>query len=130
MKALFSTLILSLTLVACATSYNPRYRIYEIVINNNTREPVRDVTIRANNRVFSCGNIAPLGICSNRFAGYAYQTSTVDIEWSLGNDAPRRETLQVAVPATFSLGAPLRGVVEIEPQGRIDAYFRQDSPIP
>ena len=130
MKNLVSAVILVLTLSACATSYNPRYRILEIVVNNNTRDAVRDVTIRADDRVFSCGNIAPLGICSNRFAGYVDQANTVDIEWTLGNDAPRRERLEVSVPATFSIGRPLIGILDIEPQGGIKASFREFAAFP
>jgi hypothetical protein len=126
MKTLTAVVLAALTLSACATSYNPRFRIYEVVVNNNTRETVRDVTIRTNNRVFSCGNIAPLGICSNRFAGYVFQTNLVDIEWSLGTAAPRRESVEVAVPATFSRGLSVRGVLEIESEGGIRAYFMQD----
>ena len=130
MKFLVSTLILALALSACATTHNPRYRINEIVINNNTRETVREVTIRADNRLFSCGNIAPHGICANRYAGYVNQTSLVDVEWTLGSDAPRSKHLEVTVPATFTIGRTLRGIIEIQPQGGIDVHFRQDSPIP
>lgn len=130
MKSLFTAVIVALAVAACATPYNPRYRVTQILVNNATREPVRDVSIRAGDRVFSCGNIAPLGICSNRFAGYAYDNTAVEIEWSLGNSAPRRERLEIPVPAVFSTGLPLRGVLEIQPQGGIEAHFEQDSPIP
>ena len=130
MKSLVSAVILLLALSACATGYNPRYRISEIVVNNNTRDAVRDVTIRAGDRVFSCGNIAPLGICSNRFAGYVNQVNVVDIEWTLGNDATRRESLEVSVPATISVGRPLKGILDIEPQGVIEASFREYAALP
>jgi len=130
MKSLVAAVLVALTLSACATSYNPRFRINEVVVNNNTRETVRDVTIRTNDRVFSCGNIAPLGICSNRFAGYVFQTNLVDIEWSLGNDVPRRQSLEVSVPASISVGRPLQGILDIEPQGTIEAYFREIAAFP
>ena len=130
MKTLVAVMLAALTLSACATSYNPRFRIHEVVVNNNTRDTVRDVTIRTNNRVFSCGNIAPLGICSNRFAGYVFQTNLVDIEWALGTGAPRRESLEVSVPATFSRGLSVRGILEIDSEGVIRAHFMQDQSFP
>jgi len=125
MKSLTTITILALALSACAGNYNPRYRINEIVVNNNSRETVRDVTIRAGNRVFSCGNIAPLGICSNRFVGWVYQTSPVDVEWTLGNDAPRSAQLEVSVPATVAISQVVRGVVDIEPQGGLDVSLME-----
>jgi hypothetical protein len=130
MQSLVSAVVLALALSACATDYNPRYRLAEIVVNNNTRDAVQDVTIRAGDRVFSCGNIAPLGMCSNRLAGYVRQVNVIDVEWTLGNDAQRRESLEARVPATFSVGRPLMGVLDIEPQGVIEASFRQFAAFP
>ena len=63
-------LIPGLLLSSCATSYESLYSYNEILIINRSRELIQDVTISAGeisagetNRTFSCGNIAPLGIC-------------------------------------------------------------------
>ena len=97
---------------------------------NNSREIIRDVTIRdvANDRVFSCGNVAPLGICSNRFPKRPYAQNPIQIEWSFGGAALKTEEFVVPVPPYFYSGISLRGVLEISPEGAVSAYFDQETP--
>lgn len=112
----------------CAGGYNPQYQVNEIVVVNNSDQALRDVSIRAGDRVFSCDNVAPLGICSDRFPRRNYQGDTIEIEWALGNGARQSERLEVEVPSTFITGLALRGVLEVSPQGQVDAHFEQESP--
>ena len=128
MKRHLSLLFLYALIAGCAGSYNPQYQVNEIVVLNNSDQALRDVTIRAADRVFSCENVAPLGICSDRFPRRNYAKDSIDIEWALGNGARRSDSLQLEVPATFITGLALRGVLEVSPQGELDAYFEQETP--
>jgi hypothetical protein len=118
----------TLVLSACAGGYNPQYQINEIVIVNNSGQALRDVSIRADGRVFSCDNVAPHGICADRFPRRNYVSDTIEIEWALGNGPRQSGSLQGQVPATFITGLALRGVLEVGRQGEIDAYFEQETP--
>ncbi len=126
-----SVLITGLFLSSCATSYNPDYFYNEILIINNSGILVQDVTISADEtgRMFSCGNIAPRGICSDKFSQRRYMKSPIRIAWVFGNTAGQTEAFVLDVPSKFVTSFPLRGVLEISPQGTISAYFEQDTPV-
>jgi len=123
-------LIVGLLSSACATSYESPYSYNEILIVNRSRQMIQDVTISAGatNRTFSCGNIAPLGICSDKFPERRYMKNPIRIDWVFGNTSGQSNEFILEVPATFSTALPLRGVLEISPQGSITAYFQQDTP--
>ncbi len=123
-------LIPGLLLSSCATSYESLYSYNEILIINRSKQLIQDVTISAGetNRTFSCGNIAPLGICSDKFPERRYMKSPIRIGWVFGNTSGQSNDFVLEVPATFSTEFPLRGVLEISPQGSISAYFEQDTP--
>ena len=124
-------LIPGLLLSSCATSYESLYSYNEILIINRSRELIQDVTISAGatNREFSCGNIAPRGICSDKFPQRPYMKNPIRISWVFGNIAGETSEFILEVPETFSTSIPLRGVLEINPQGSISAYFQQDTPV-
>lgn len=128
MKYRFPVIATVLTLSACASAYKPQYSLNEIVIVNNTREIIADVTIRSTDsgRVFACGNVAPLGICTDRFPARRVTGGPVLIEWNLGGQRGER-TLPAEVPAFFATGRAVRGVVEFNPDGSIDARFEQET---
>jgi hypothetical protein len=126
-----SVLISSLFLSSCATSYNSDYFYNEILIINNSGILVQDVTISAGEtgRRFSCGNIAPRGLCSDKFPQRRYMKNSIRIAWVFGNTAGQTEAFVLEVPATFTTAFPLRGVLKIGPEGSISAYFEQDPPV-
>jgi len=129
MKKNHSILIIGLLLSSCATSYESPYSYNEILIINRSKQLIQDVTISAGetNRTFSCGNIAPLGICSDKFPERRYMRSPIRIGWIFGNTSGQTDEFILEVPATFSTEFPLRGVLEISPRGSISAYFQQDT---
>ena len=118
-------------LSACATAYNPSYYYNEVLIINNSRQLVQDVSVVASEsgRTFSCGNIAPLGICSNKFPRRRYLNSPIQITWVFGNVTHQTREFVLEVPATMSIAFPLRGVLEISKNGSISAYFKQNEPL-
>jgi len=128
-KLLFPGLALLLT--ACASSgYRPAYTINEIQVINNSREMIRQVTVSvpSTGATFSCGNIAPLGICSTRIGNRRYEYNPIKIDWVFGNTAGQTEDFVIDVPSYFSTGVPLRAELAFSPEGELSAYFDQETP--
>ena len=126
----YTILILGILLSACATVNEPEYYYNEIVIINKSRQLIQDVKISVSEtgREFSCGNIAPLGICSNKIPSRQYMKNPIRIGWVFGSTTRQTDEFVLEVPATMETALPLRGVLEISPQGSISAYFEQGSP--
>jgi hypothetical protein len=124
-------LVIGIVLVvsACSTTYKPMYMYNEILVVNNSRELLQEVTITApsTGRTFSCGNIAPLGICSNHFDNRRYQYNPIRISWVVGNFAQQTEEFVVPVPDSFATGVPLKGVLAVSAEGQMSAYFQQET---
>ena len=110
----------------------PTYTYNEVVILNQSRMSLSDVTISASEsgRVFSCGNIAPRGICANKFRPQPYRGDPIQIALMTGDGRRRSETLELTLPASFVAELPLRGVLVIGSKGEISAFLQQDAPGP
>ncbi len=123
---LFRICLIGLAVTACASTEPRTYFFDEVAVVNRSRAPVTDVTIRdvKNDRLFSCGNVAPFGICANRFAQRPYQRNPIQISWTIGNSTRQTREIQVDVPAGLDPGTLLRGVLEIRPTGDISVYLR------
>jgi hypothetical protein len=119
-------------LSACASSQGPAFSYNEVVIVNQSRSPVSEVVISAttSGRMFSCGSIAPRGICSDRFPPQPYRGDPIRVDWVVGNRARRSETVELTLPESFVPDVPLRGVLVIGAQGDLSAYLQQDAPGP
>jgi hypothetical protein len=124
--------LLTWLLSSCATLQGPSYYYNEVVVLNQSRTVVRDVEILSteSGRVFSCDNIAPRGICSNKFQPQLYRGSPVQIAWAIGDGSRRDEIVELELPADFVPEIPLRGVLVIGARGAISAHLQQDSPGP
>lgn len=119
-------------LAGCAGTPNSGFRYNEVVIVNRMHAPVADVTVTATDsgRLFGCGNIAPRGICSNRFTARDYTVSPIEVTWSIASGQRRSETIEVEIPQGFVERVPMRGVLVIDSHGRIEAFLQQDVPGP
>jgi hypothetical protein len=124
--------VFGLMLSSCATVSGPTYTYNEVVVLNRSRAPLQDVRISAteSGRVFSCGNIAPRGICSNKFQPQPYQGSPIQIAWVIGNGRRHSETIELELPKSFVAELPMRGVLVIDDQGAFKAYLQQEPPGP
>ena len=125
--------VIALLLGGCASvPVGPTYYYNEVVVLNQSRYVVRDVQISATNsgRVFGCGNIAPRGICSNKFRPQVYRGSPVRVTWGFGETAMRSEFFELALPPSSVAELPLRGVLVIGANGSVQAYLQQDKPGP
>ena len=121
-----------LLLSACASTGEPAFYYDEVVVVNKTLDVVSDVVIAATDsgRVFSCGNIAPRGICSNRFAPRASRGNPIRIEWVVGNGKRNQTLVEPVLPESSSAERPLRGVLVIESGGRVTAFLQAQAPGP
>ena len=119
-------------LSSCVTVPVPVFTYNEVVIINQLRIPLQDVTIAASEsgRVFSCGNIAPRGICSNKFPAQPYYGNPIQVSWLVGNGKRHNRTIELVLPESFTPQIPLRGVLEIGAQGAMSAYLEQEAPDP
>lgn len=119
-------------LCGCATIQAATYYYDEVVVLNQSRSLLRDVEIMSSEsgRVFSCGNIAPRGICSNRFRPQVYRGSPIRLTWAIGAGARHSKVIELELPTSFVVEIPLRGVILISASGDISAYLQQDQPGP
>ena len=119
-------------LAGCASRQGPTYTYNEVVILNQSRMPLSDVTISAaeSGRVFSCGNIAPRGICTNKFRPQPYRGEPIQIALVTGDGKRRSETVELTLPASVVAELPLRGVLVIGNNGEISAFLQQGAPGP
>ena len=121
-------------LAACVTAPPPEpvFTYNEVVIINRLRVPVQDVNIEAieSGRVFSCGNIAPRGICSNKFPARPYYGDPVQVTWRVAGGGYLGRQLKLQLPKDFKPELPLRGVLVIGAGGALSSYLEQEAPGP
>ncbi len=126
----FFTLAFTCLLTGCVTVPEPEpiFTYNEVVILNRLRIPVLDVTLEASatGRVFSCGNIAPRGICSNKFPVQPYYGKPLNVSWRNGDGTRYERTVELELPERFVVEIPLRGVFVIESRSQISAYLQQE----
>ena len=115
---------------ACASTGEfgrPEYTYDEIRVLNKSRQVLPDfsITVPATGAQFSCGNIAPQGLCANSFGQRRYRYNPIRIEWSYGTRNRQTDDFVVQVPDDFTTELPLKGVIEINTGGRVRAYVVQ-----
>lgn len=127
---IFAALVLVLSACATGSDLGPSYTYNEIQVINNSKQSIQNLTlsVAGSGEVFSCENIAPLGVCSDRFARRRYKEGAFTIDWAVGGSD--RQTIEVGleVPAYNSPGIPLIVVLDISEQGALSAYFKQITP--
>ena len=125
-------LVLLWLLAGCAGLQGPAYTYNEVIIINQSRVPILDVVVAAteSGKLFSCGNIAPRGICSNEFQPQTYRGDPIQVSWVVGDARRRNETIELTLPTSFVAELPMRGVFVISDQGDISAYLQQEPPGP
>ena len=117
-------------LVACASGPNrgPAYTYNEIEVTNNSNETIRNMTLSVSGNVIKCGDIAALGICSERFGRKNYTQAPVVIDWAFGNKPRQTDEIDIVVPAYNAPGNPLNIAIEVSPEGTISVSLIQKTP--
>ena len=120
-----------LLLAGCATSLRPPYKINEVQVYNQTGVVLKQLRIRdvERNRVFECDNVAPNGICSDRFQPRPYLARPIEVSWSTGSVTRRTLEFVAKVPDFLDPGRPVRGVLVIGRGAGAEAFFEQDANI-
>ena len=116
-------------LAGCASSLRPPFLFNEILVHNKTGLMLKQVKIRdvERNRVFECDNVAPHGICSNRFRPQPYRGNPIEISWRTGNETQQTQNFAAKVPDFYDPGRPVRGVLVIGKSGGPEAFFEQEA---
>ena len=125
-----SLVVLSALLVsACATSFEPTNYYNGIHVINDSDETLGSVMVDdlEYGRNFSCGDIAPRGVCTLRFEQRRYQQNPVRVDWSFGDSARQSEEVQFRVPMTFVRSITMRGIVTIASDGSLSTFAAQNS---
>ena len=121
-----------LLLSSCASGYQSQYYYNQIMIQNTSDQVLHQVSLDSgeSGRSFSCSNITPKGICSDRFSRRLYLRTPVQVSWQSGDGAAQSREVLLETPAYFINGSsfPLRGVFQLGSQGSISAFFEQDVP--
>ncbi len=119
----------AILVAACAGTNRPSYDINEVLLVNKSREVLRAVrvSVPSTGRSFSCGSVAPRGICGNKIPRRRYEGNPIRVEWTFGNRSRSTGEFIIQVPATFYTELPLRAVLAVSPNGSIEAYFEQDA---
>ena len=121
--------------VATAANLGPTYTFVEIEVVNDSKQPIRDLTIRVagsgdgSDRVFSCESIIALGICQKRFSRVRYKEGGFVADWVAGDSDRKTAEIGVKVPAYSSPGIPLSVEFSISPEGEMTAEFKQNTPL-
>ena len=122
-------LLSSLTIAACATSYNPTYRYNQIQVVNLSGSTIEEVGVRVldSEKALSCDEVAMNAVCEDRFGTRPFPQQGIELSWAHPGDDRKREVLAPEIPATFYSAIPLRVVMEVNEDGSVDAFFEQDS---
>ena len=128
-ETIIVTVVLLLSACATGTNHAPTYTYNEIMVINNSKESIRSLTVTTaeSGGIFSCENIAALGVCSDRFTRRRYKEGAFSVDWVFGDSVRQTNEVGIKVPAYNSPGVPLIFVLEISPEGVMSAYFKQDA---
>ena len=115
-------------LVSCASTQEQDYYYDEITMRNKSFRNVSDVKIKVEKTglVFSCSFIPPKGECSNKFRKRKYLGNPVTLSWVFNNGKKSTVTVQSKLPDGARSSKTLKGMLEIDNQGKINPYMYQE----
>lgn len=121
-------LVAPFLLFSCAVDFQPYY-LNEIAVRNNTKSILENVRLQseATGRMFRCGNIAPGAQCSDSFTARPYQSNRISISWMYDGRLRKETHFLPEIPETMNRASPLRGVLEVKPDGSFTVYFEQNA---
>lgn len=127
MKTLLVTLS-CLALVACAGGYNPRYYYSNIEIANLSGAEITNVEIQigGGGRDLRCESVAKNALCQVRFGKRPYPQQDSQLSWLDSDGNPQSATVNPHLPATLTPSWSLRIMLDINEDGSVKAYVKQD----
>ena len=114
----------------CATGYSPTYRMNRVEVVNLTGATIEDVSWRVlgSDKSLDCGEVANHSICGDYFPRRRYPQSGIEIKWTHPDGERKTAILNPHVAAYFYKAFPLEIYLEIDAEGSIEAYYRQNTP--
>ena len=121
-------LLSCLSLVSCATGYNPRFYYSNIEVANLTGGSITNVEVMIGEtaRNLRCDEVTKNRLCQERFGKRPYPGQAIQLSWldSAGN--PQSRQPNPSILATLTPGLPLRVMLEIHQDGSVKAKLEQD----
>ncbi len=124
-----SILLLSVASVACATGYNPSYIYNEIQVVNLSTATITDVNLRVkgSDKTLNCEAVAKNALCDAHFGKRRYPQQEIELSWTHADGSQKSQQLMPAIAAYFGTGTPLQLIMEINEDGSVKPFFKQDS---
>ena len=123
-------LLLVVTSVGCATTYNPTYFYNETQVVNLTSETITEVNLRVSGRerTLGCAEVSKNALCDDRFVKRRYPQQGLELSWVHGDGKQNSQQVNPAIPAYFATAFPLRIMLEVLEDGTVKAYYEQEEP--
>ena len=128
LKIVVILLTFAFVLSSCASINNNVYYYDEITIRNNGYQNVRNVKIKVEKTglVFLCSFIPAKGECSNKFKKRPYLGNPVTLHWQFNGGVKSSTTVQLTLPNNAQAKKALKGMLDIDNQGRVNPYMYQE----
>jgi len=123
--------LLAATLLAgCATGYNPTYRFKQVDVVNLAGGPLQNLSwnVVGSGKTMTCSEVTPNRICNDYFAPRRYPRAGIELSWTHVDGERKTEVINPQVEPYFNISIPLSIIIEIQPDGALNAFYRQDSP--
>lgn len=120
----------SLLLAACATGYSPTYSMNRVEVVNLTGGTIENVSwhVLGSEKSLVCDEVANHSICGDYFSRRRYPQSGIEIKWTHPDGERKTAILNPHVAAYFYTAFALEIYLEIDAEGSIRAYYRQNTP--
>jgi hypothetical protein len=124
-----SILLLSFLSVACVTTYNPMYNFHEIRVANLSGATITDVNLRVtgSDKTLNCDVVAKNAQCQAYFGKRRYPKQGIELSWTDGDGSKKSQQSNPAIAAYFGTAASLILLLDINEEGSVETYFKQDA---
>jgi len=126
----FLVVMLSLSVLACATGYNPRYYFNQVQVVNLSTGMIADVRVGfvGSPWTLACDEVAKFAMCADLFGKRLYPQQGIELSWTHTDGSRKSDLFAPAVPVTFSAAFPLRIMMEINADGSVKPFYEQETP--
>jgi len=122
--------LLSLSTLACATGYNPRYYFNEVQVVNLSMGMIADVRVGfvGSPRTLACDEVAKFAMCADRFNRRFYPQEGIELSWTHTDGSRKSDLFSPAIPVTYNPVFALRIVMEVNADGSVKPFYEQEEP--
>ena len=122
--------LLSLSTLACASGYNPRYYFNQVQAVNLTTATITDVSVNfvGSPKAMACDEVAKNAMCADLFGKLLYPQQGIELSWTHTDGSRKSELFSPAIPVTLRSAFPLRIMMLINADGSVKAFYEQEEP--